>query len=168
MDHQWYDRFDEARMLLFLETEAPPDTFWCEACNQHFQHPCDARLEGARRQTAPCPQCGEDAVESDLTEIALPATFDVCETCRGKGSHVNPSIDSHGLTAEDFAEDPEFREDYVSGRYDVPCAECAGRRVVPVVDETRATPEQLKAATEAMQAHYDDQRQRWHELKMGY
>lgn len=56
----------------------------------------------------------------------------VCPTCDGAGSHVNPSIDSEGLTAADFEEaGPEFFEDYRSGTYDVPCYECGGKRVVP-------------------------------------
>lgn len=66
--------------------------------------------------------------------VDLPAKFEVCDTCQGKGSHVNPSIDSGGLSREDFDEDPGFREEYFSGAYDVPCYGCAGRRVVPVID----------------------------------
>ncbi len=125
LDHGWYSRFDESRMVLVL-------------------------------------------FEDDEAEMEIPATYEVCETCQGKGTHVNPSIDSHGLTADDFAEDPDFAESYMRGDYDVPCAECGGRRVVPVVDETRATSEQVKAATDAMQSHYEDQRCRWHEREMGY
>jgi len=67
--------------------------------------------------------------------VRFPAKYEVCETCNGKGKHVNPSIDSHGITASEFAEDPDFREEYMSGAYDVPCYECEGKRVVPRVDE---------------------------------
>jgi DnaJ-class molecular chaperone len=63
--------------------------------------------------------------------------WDVCPTCNGKGSHVNPSIDAGGLTAEDFYEDPGFAEDYMSGMYDEPCNECKGNRVVPVTSDER-------------------------------
>ena len=61
--------------------------------------------------------------------------YEVCDTCRGTGSHVNPSIDCGGLTSEDFDDDPDFREDYFSGVYDVTCYECNGKRVVPVTEE---------------------------------
>jgi hypothetical protein len=54
----------------------------------------------------------------------------VCPVCDGEGETVNPNIDAHGLTSEDFAEDPGFAEDYVSGIYNVTCAACNGRRVV--------------------------------------
>ena len=68
----------------------------------------------------------------DDRDFELPFRWEVCGTCRGKGRHVNPAIDAdHGITPEEFAEDPDFAEDYFSGVYDVPCSECGGRRVVP-------------------------------------
>lgn len=83
-----------------------------------------------------------DDVECDgcdaTHEHTLPARFEVCGTCDGKGSHVNPSIDSHGITSEEWANDwdDESREAYMRGAYDVPCYECAGKRVSPEIDET--------------------------------
>lgn len=50
----------------------------------------------------------------------------ICPACSGDGHCVNPNIDSHGLTAEDFAEDPDFAEDYRNGTYDVRCEACKG------------------------------------------
>lgn len=50
----------------------------------------------------------------------------ICPACEGDGHCVNPNIDAHGLTAEDFAEDPDFAEDYFSGVYDVQCRACEG------------------------------------------
>jgi hypothetical protein len=54
----------------------------------------------------------------------------VCPVCEGEGKTVNPNIDCNGLTREDFDEDPDFREDYMSGVYDITCAACHGNRVV--------------------------------------
>jgi DnaJ-class molecular chaperone len=54
----------------------------------------------------------------------------VCPVCEGEGVTVNPNIDAHGLTAEDFREDPDFAESYRRGDYDVRCAACHGQRVV--------------------------------------
>lgn len=54
----------------------------------------------------------------------------ICPVCDGEGKTVNPNIDAHGLTAEDFREDPDFAEDYRSGLYDITCAACNGLRVV--------------------------------------
>ena len=59
----------------------------------------------------------------------------VCTMCQGRGEYVNPSIDSHGLTREDFDEDPDFKEDYISGIYNMPCELCGGRSVEPEFDE---------------------------------
>ncbi len=58
--------------------------------------------------------------------------FELCPTCDGKGKHVHPAIDAHGISSEEFAEDRQFFDDYRRGVYDVPCYECHGRRVIPV------------------------------------
>jgi hypothetical protein len=50
----------------------------------------------------------------------------ICPACRGEGTCVNPNIDANGLSAEDFADDPDFADDYMSGAYDVTCAACHG------------------------------------------
>ena len=78
-------------------------------------------------------------------DVLLPVRYEVCPTCEGKGHHVNPGIDAHGLTAEDLYDDPGFAEDYYSGMYDQTCNECHGKRVIEVVDEDRCDPELLKA-----------------------
>ena len=69
-------------------------------------------------------------------EISLKARYEVCGRCEGRGSHVNPAIDGHGISAQEFAEDPDFKEAHFAGVYDVTCYECKGLRVVPVVDDT--------------------------------
>lgn len=60
-------------------------------------------------------------------------TWAICPLCSGHGKHVNPSIDASGLSAEDFAEDPDFAEEYFSGGYDVTCNQCQGRGSVVVL-----------------------------------
>lgn len=89
--------------------------------------------------------------DGEEIETELPCKFEVCGHCRGKGTHCNPAIDGNGLTAEDFAEDPDFQEGYLEGRYDVTCEECHGERVVPEIDldEANFTPDQ-KAAVDAV------------------
>lgn len=79
------------------------------------------------------------------TVHTLPTKLAVCHICQGTGTHVNPSIDRHGLTAEDFREDPDFAESYFSGVYDQTCNGCGGRNVVPVLDIDACDPELLKA-----------------------
>lgn len=109
-----------------------------------------------------------DYLESDEQINEVPACFEVCETCNGKGSHVNPSIDSHGLSREDFDEDSDFAEDYFSWRYDVQCSECHGRRVVPVVDESRASAAQQQAAEDVADSFFRNEAEIAHERRMGY
>ena len=50
----------------------------------------------------------------------------ICPVCEGEGSHVNPSIDAHGISPEEFHQDPDFAEAYFSGAYDVSCKNCRG------------------------------------------
>lgn len=61
--------------------------------------------------------------------------WEICDRCRGHGKHVNPNVDGHGLSREDFDEDPDFAENYFSGMYDVSCHDCGGlgRVKVPIV-----------------------------------
>jgi hypothetical protein len=72
--------------------------------------------------------------DDEEMEVDFPAKFEVCSTCSGRGSHVNPNIDRNGISREDFDADQDFEEEYSSGRYDVQCYECRGLRVVPAVD----------------------------------
>ena len=57
--------------------------------------------------------------------------FHICNICDGKGKYVNPSIDSQGIIAEEFNEDPDFKVNYMSGVYDVTCELCKGRNGIP-------------------------------------
>jgi len=78
----------------------------------------------------------DDEQLCDVTfNVDFPAVLEVCDTCKGEGSYVNPSIDASGISCEDFDEDPEFEESYREGHYDQICATCEGKRVIPVVDE---------------------------------
>lgn len=96
-------------------------------------------------------------VLEDGTEITLPTIMAVCPRCEGRGTHVNPSIDGNGITADEMAElGDDFREDYMSGVYDVPCERCHGANVIPVVNREACTPEALAAydAEQRAEAEY--------------
>lgn len=65
-------------------------------------------------------------------EFTCSCRYVVCDVCEGRGKHVNPAIDAGGLTAADFAADPDFFDDYRSGKYDVTCYGCGGRGLFPI------------------------------------
>ena len=44
----------------------------------------------------------------EIYEIAVPIKKEVCPVCEGHGIHVNPAIDSHGISSEEFWDDPDF------------------------------------------------------------
>jgi len=101
-------------------------------------------------------------------DIIIPAKYEVCNTCEGKGSHVNPSIDSHGLSREDFDDDPDFKENYFSGMYDVACNECKGRRVSPIPDNERMDEKLKKYVEDFISDHFSYQYECYRERMMGY
>lgn len=73
--------------------------------------------------------------EYGLDDFELPTTWAVCPDCRGRGARTLPDC---VFTADDFAEDPDFADDYLSGVYDTTCERCGGRTTVRDVDERRA------------------------------
>lgn len=100
-------------------------------------------------------------------EVPLPWKWAVCDLCSGKGTHVNPSIDAGGLTAEDFHDDPDFAEQYRDGLFDVPCRQCRGRTTIPVVDEDACPPDLLKAYYQQQMDEAADRAAHLAELRMG-
>lgn len=99
-----------------------------------------------------------EEIDDDIEEdIELPIKFDVCLLCDGKGSHVNPSIDSHGISAEEWNRDwdDESRDMYMSGSYDVSCYECKGKRVIPTIDDSNLN-ETEKKHYEILQNNIED------------
>jgi predicted methyltransferase len=68
--------------------------------------------------------------------VTINCHYAVCGCCDGRGTVVNPSIDAHGIGAEEWNEwDPEEREGYMKGRYDIECPHCEGKRVVLTPNE---------------------------------
>lgn len=101
----------------------------------------------------------------DDEETVLPSKYEVCPTCGGRGSYVNPSIDSHGITAEEWDTwDDEEREGYFAGYYDITCEECEGLRVVRVPDWEKLTDDQKRLWQEREECFYGMARER----EMGY
>lgn len=98
----------------------------------------------------------EPGLETEEVTVELPTRFEVCDRCEGRGKHMNPAIDGHGITEDEWNGpdwDDESRETYLSGGYDITCEECKGLRVVPVVDEDRCD----KALFAKYQEHVMDQ-----------
>lgn len=110
---------------------------------------------------------GEDD-EGEEIEARVPARFEVCSVCNGHGSYVNPAIDDCGLSSEDFYADPGFEEDYFAGVYDVTCAECGGKNVVPVPDKTRIDKGMMKQIEDWQRREAAYRAEEAWERRMGY
>lgn len=64
-----------------------------------------------------------------LAKFIRPGTFRwaICDCCEGSGTRDNPAF-SNGITSSEWHDewDDDDRQAYLSGRYDVPCGDCAG------------------------------------------
>lgn len=85
--------------------------------------------------TEPCEERGHERL---LTEQDL--KWAVCGTCHGSGTS---SLYLGSFTGEQLWEDPEFADDYLSGRYDRPCPECGGRTTVREISENAEHRDQI-------------------------
>jgi hypothetical protein len=98
--------------------------------------------------------CYSHPESQDDVKVLLPARFEVCDDCEGHGTVLNESMRSHCYTTDEFNEvfDDDDREHYFrhGGKYDVVCPTCAGKRVVPALDEANLTVAQ-RAAYEQVQ-----------------
>lgn len=108
-------------------------------------------------------------LNGDGEEQELPAKYELCPRCEGKGQHSNPAIDGHGITQDEMEElGPDFREDYFRGVYDIQCERCEGLRAILVPDEEKAD-KGLLEEYETQTADDESYRaQLAHERRMGY
>ena len=101
-------------------------------------------------------------------ETKLPTRFEVCDRCQGHGSHVNPSIDGHGVSAEEWNEwGEESQSMYMSGGYDISCEECGGMRVVKNVIEDSLDGKHREQWLEHIFGYFADEAERRAEERMG-
>lgn len=79
---------------------------------------------------------------ADDSEIELPCKWVICSRCEGHGTDRGASVESDGggITADEMAElGDDFREDYLAGVYDKPCAHCDGKGKVMTADRSKMT-----------------------------
>lgn len=96
--------------------------------------------------------------DEEERERVIPSHFEVCERCCGRGVHDHSAF-ANGISGDEFAEDPDFFEDYRAGTYDVTCERCHGKRVVLVPDDSVAN-------DPAILAHNEAERERAYERRM--
>jgi hypothetical protein len=103
--------------------------------------------------------------EGGIYAIAV-TTKIVCPRCRGNGKIVNPNVDGHGITQEEFDEDPDFKDNYFSGVYDITCPQCKGRNVVDELDQENNPKWLLDIVEQREYERYADERMR--RMESGY
>lgn len=61
----------------------------------------------------------------------IPSVWEICEECRGEGK----SSRYMGVISDEDAQDDDWMQDYMNGRFDKPCRECSGLGRVAVMDQ---------------------------------
>lgn len=108
--------------------------------NARYQNEFDAGCD-LKRMTFTFVQENEEGEE---ISFVLPLKMEVCPTCQGRGTHVDPSVDAGGYY-DDGDDCDEYGENlYFSGAYDVVCRTCHGKNVVAGIDRHMAEKEVLK------------------------
>lgn len=101
--------------------------------------------------------------------LELPAKYEICERCRGKGTHTNPSIDGNGITSSEWAEwDDDEREGYLTGRYDVRCEEGCDNGKAMVIDFEKLPKRLAERIYKKLDADAAYRAEIAHERRMGY
>lgn len=102
----------------------------CSACKHETNAESDNECTKCQK---PFQEEQDESWEND-EGIEFPAKWVICYDCGGEGKSC---AYLGAFTAEDFAyEGPEFREDYMSGKYDKPCKPCEGSGKVKEIDES--------------------------------
>ena len=92
-----------------------------------------------------------------------------CGRCSGSGKTLYGSLEGMAFTQSDFDEDPGFREELEDGVYDVPCPDCGGQGCVLEVElNNKDIVLILNTIKEQLQLEAEYQRERQHEMRMGY
>jgi hypothetical protein len=107
-----------------------------------------------------------DEVTDEENVVELPTHWEVCDLCEGEGSHVNPSIDCNGLD-EEQENDPDFMGDYLSGKYDIACNRCGGKRVIQEVNWDAVSEEHKHEYHRQQQWEHESRQEQLAELRAG-
>lgn len=77
--------------------------------------------------------------------VSIPIVFEVCHSCNGRGKILDPSLGISDLSPEKLAASGQDVVDaYNAGEFHINCHECLGARVLPNLDEDRASQPQLR------------------------
>jgi hypothetical protein len=80
--------------------------------------------------------------DEEIASCSIREEWVICDLCRGSGGHSNRF---GAYSADEWNEqDDDFRQNYLSGRYDEPCGDCGASGKVLVLDEDALSDEALK------------------------
>ena len=87
-------------------------------------------------------------------QVRCISRYELCYQCEGSGTMVNPSIDCKGLSSEDFERDHDFRDNYMSGVYNITCSTCHGKKELRIQEYETENP-LYNWCNERLAEHYE-------------
>lgn len=106
----------------------------------------------------------------DAVKISVKIKMGECDTCYGRGSYVNPAIDSHGIGSDEWDRDWSYedRDRYMSGFYDQRCNACGGSGRYPFFDWDKNPKWLCDYKEQSDKDAYYEAQERAAELRYGY
>ena len=91
--------------------------------------------------------------DEQIERCSIREEWAICDLCRGSGGHSNRF---GAFSADEWNEhDDEFRQNYMSGRYDAPCEDCDGTGKYLVLNEDELSDEAREYLYDYMESEYE-------------
>jgi hypothetical protein len=94
------------------------------------------------------------AIEDEqIARCPIREEWAICDLCRGSGGHSNRF---GAYSADEWNEhDDEFRQNYLSGRYDAACEDCSGTGKYLVLNEDELSDEAREYLYDYLESEYE-------------
>lgn len=103
--------------------------------------------------------------DGEIAPTPIECVWEICDYCNGDGGH---SRRFGAYTMDEFEEfDDDFREGYLSGRFDERCEACDGSGKVRVIDEEQLTDEAREWLEFERESSWETASMHYHEMRAG-
>lgn len=120
-----------------------------------FTYPQERKITGQYLTVLECKSEGEE-----YYHILCPAKRVICHGCDGDGTELRGGLKGAAFSQEEMDEDPDFRESYFGGDFDVACSVCNGEKII-LEHEEKGLPDNIMADFERA-----DRERREHEAEV--
>lgn len=142
-----YSFFTEADALKFYEGRKAMLKF-AGGPGDYYTYPTTFDLPEPDPKRTVILEC--ESEDQQFYSVACHAQKAVCPTCDGEGTTLCDPLRGVAFSPEQMHDDPDFRENYFGGAYDVACDQCSGNKIV-----LEADPEFFNALPETIREDFE-------------